>query len=121
MRAFRHRLAALVFTLLSSSSFSAFGQDGGVTLTISNDTSDILLVSIYDLGSSPRQQILANRPIYGGASLTVSITEDESGKGHLWWSAMTQDRDMRTCGHDDKAGLNDGDTVSVYAGGDCAG
>jgi hypothetical protein len=116
------RAAALAYLLLSLGCLSVFGQEGGgVMLTISNDTSDNLLVTIYDLGSSPRQQILSNRPIYGNASITVSITEDTSGKGHLWWAAMSLDRDMRKCGHDDKANLNDGDTVNVYADGDCAG
>jgi hypothetical protein len=28
---------------------------------------------------------------------------------------------MRSCGHDDKAGLNDGDTVNVQADNDCGG
>jgi hypothetical protein len=34
---------------------------------------------------------------------------------------MNQDPDMRMCGHDDKSDLNDGDTVNVYADGDCSG
>lgn len=32
---------------------------------------------------------------------------------------MNLDRDMRQCGHDDKADLNDGDTISVFVDGDC--
>jgi hypothetical protein len=118
MRAFKHRLAAL---MLSLGSLAVFGQDGGLLLTIRNDSSDALLVSIEDLSSSPRQPILANRPIYGGASITISVTRDAAGKGHLWWTAMSQDPDMRTCGHDDRADLTDGDTVSVHADGDCDG
>jgi hypothetical protein len=114
------RTAAFISLLLSLGCPSAFGQQGGgVMLTISNDTSNNLLVTIYDLGSSPRQQVLSNRPMYGNASITVSITQDDSGKGHLWWTAMSLDRDMRKCGHDDKADLNDGDTINVYADSDC--
>ena len=119
---FNRGAAALIYLLLSLGCLSAFGQEGGgVMLTISNDTSDNLLVTIYDLGASPRQQVLSNRPIYGNASITVSITEDDSGTGHLWWTAMSLDRDMRKCGHDEKANLNDGDTVNVYADSDCSG
>jgi hypothetical protein len=115
------RAAALVFLLLSLSCPSVFGQQGGgVMLTISNDTSDNILVTIYDLGASPRQMVLSNRPLYGNASITVSVTEDTSGKGHVWWRALSLDRDMRKCGHDDKADLNDGDTVNVYVDTDCS-
>jgi hypothetical protein len=121
VRAFNRGLAALLQLSLVVGSVAVFGQDtgGGVMLTISNDTSDNLLVTIYDLGTSPRQLVLSDRPIYGNASITISITQGASGTGHLSWTAMSQDRDMRTCGHDDKAGLNDGDTVSVHAGDDC--
>jgi len=115
------RAVALACLLLASGCPSVFGQEGGgVMLTISNDTSNNLLVTIYDLGASPRQQVLSRRPLYGNASITVSITQDASGRGHLWWTAMSLDRDMRKCGHDDKADLNDGDTVNVYADSDCA-
>jgi hypothetical protein len=96
-------------------------EGGGVMITIRNDTTDNLLVTVYDMGASPRQQVLSDRPLYGNASLTVSITQDASGKGHLWWRAMSLDRDMRQCGHDDTADLNDGDTVNVSAGDDCGG
>jgi hypothetical protein len=41
--------------------------------------------------------------------------------GHLSWTAMTIDHDMRQCGHNDKAGLNDGDIVNVQADSDCGG
>jgi|SRR5450631_4348779 hypothetical protein len=122
MIALNRRATALACVLLSLGCLSVFGQEGGgIMLTISNNTSDNLLVSVYDLGASPRQQILANRPIYGNASITVSITEDATGSGHLWWTAMSLDPDMRKCGHDDKANLSDGDTVNVSADGDCSG
>jgi hypothetical protein len=120
--AVNRRAVAIAYLLLSLGCLSASGQEGGgVMLTISNDTSDNLLVTIYDLGSSPRQQVLSSRALYGNASITISITQDASGKGHLWWTAMNLDRDMRKCGHDDKANLNDGDTVNVYVDSDCSG
>jgi hypothetical protein len=121
MSAFNRRTVALVSLFLSLGSLSVFGQAGTITLTINNNTSDPLLVSVYDMGASPRQQLLANRAIYGNASVTVSVTQDDSGKGHVQWTAMNQDPDMRMCGHDDKTDLNDGDTVNVYTDGDCSG
>jgi hypothetical protein len=122
MSAFKRQAAALVFSILSLGSLSVFGQEGGgIKLIINNNTSDNLLVTIYDMGASPRQTILSNRPIYGNASITVSISVDASGSGHVSWTAMSQDPDMRKCGHEDKASLNNGDTVSVYADSSCSG
>ena len=114
--------AALACLLLAFGCHSVIGQEGGgVMITIRNDTTENLLVTIYDMGTSPRQQVLSDRPLYGNASLTVSITQDASGKGHLWWRAMSLDRDMRQCGHDETSDLSDGDTVNVSASDDCGG
>ncbi len=119
MSAFNRRAAAIVSSLPLLGSLSVFGQQGTITLTINNDTSDPLLVTVYDLGAN--QQLLANRAIYGNASVTVSVMQDASGQGHVRWTAMNQDPDMRLCGHDDKTNLNDGDIVNVYAEDDCSG
>jgi hypothetical protein len=119
MRRLNRPFIALAYVLLSLGSLSVFGQQGGVMLTISNDTSNNLLVTMYDMGTSPRQTILSSRLINGNGSITVSVTQNTSGRGHVSWTAMNQDRDMRKCGHDDKADLNDGDTVNVYVDGDC--
>ncbi len=119
MSVFNRRASALAALVLSLGSLSVFGQEGTIMLTINNNTSSPLLVTVYDVAA--RQQLLANRAIYGNASVTVSVTQDASGKGHVRWTAMNQDPDMRMCGQDDKTDLNDGDTVNVYADGDCSG
>jgi hypothetical protein len=49
----------------------------------------------------------------------VTITPDDSGAGHLSWTATTGGRDSRRCGRRDKPNLNDGDTVNVYTDSDC--
>jgi hypothetical protein len=97
----------------------AFPGDGGLTVTISNDSTSNLLVTVYDLNTDPAQKILASQVINGFAAVSVSVTADDSGHGHLSWSATTQDRDMRQCGHRDKPDLNDGDTVHVTADDTC--
>ena len=111
-----YRLAAF-FALYLCTQF-AFG-DGDLMITIVNDSSDNVLVTIYDRSTSPPQQILAARPIYGNASLTVSISADGGGKGHLSWTAMSIDRDMRRCAAKELSNLHDGDSVNVYADNDC--
>jgi hypothetical protein len=109
-------LGFLTFWLICS---SASGGDDILTITIYNNTSDNLLVTVYDQNTSPAQRVLSTTAIYGNASLPVSISPDGSGMGHLSWTAMTIDHDMRKCGHNDKSGLNDGDIVNVHADSDC--
>jgi hypothetical protein len=119
MRA-RHRLTITLASLwFGLGGVSAFGE--GLIITISNDTSDSIYVTAYDQNSNPPQMVLASRPIYGSASITVSITRDSSGQGHLSWTATTIDRDIHMCSHNDRPNLNDGDTVNVQADSDCAG
>lgn len=110
-------LAACLVTCLSA--HFAFGY-GGLTITILNNSSDTVLVTIYDQSPKPPKQILAGRPIYGNASLTVSIATDIRGRGHLSWTAIGADRDMHRCGSNELTGLHDGDTVNVYADSDCS-
>jgi hypothetical protein len=112
------RLIALVSLLCISASASVFAGDG-LTITLNNDSSDNILVTAYDQGKSPPSQILAGTPLYGSASLTVSLSVGSHGRGHLSWTAVSMDPNMRMCGHGDTAHLNDGDTVSVHADGDC--
>jgi hypothetical protein len=67
-------------------SASAFGDDG-LSITINNNTTDNLLVTVYDLNASPVARVLSNQTINGFASLTVTIMADNSGAGHLSWTA----------------------------------
>jgi hypothetical protein len=119
MRAFHRLTIALAYVLLFFRSPAVLGGDG-LTITVNNDSSENLLVTVYDRSTTPPQRVVSRTPIYGNASISVSITTDSSGHGHLSWTAMTIDRDMRMCGHSDKASLNDGDTVNVHADGDCS-
>jgi hypothetical protein len=118
MRPFNWRVSALAFVMLSAPGTLVLGQDG-VMITINNNTSGNLLVTAYDRGAGPPQLVLSSRPIYGNASITLTVSADSSGKGHISWTAMSLDRDQRMCGHDDSPNLNDGDTVNVHADDDC--
>jgi hypothetical protein len=118
MRSFNQVPAALAYCLFASASVAAFAQDAFM-ITIRNDTTDNLLVTVYDQSTASSQPVLSRRPLYGNASISVLVGEDSSGKGHLYWSAMSLDSDMRMCGHNDNPNLNDGDTVKVYADSDC--
>jgi len=118
MRNLNRLTISLACLLLGLGAVPALG-DQGLTITIANDTSDAIYVTAYDRNANPPQMVLSSRPIYGSASITVTITPDASGQGHLSWTATTIDRDMHMCGRNDKPNLNDGDTVNVHADTDC--
>jgi hypothetical protein len=118
MRIFNRSANRLVQGLLMVMSASAFGDDG-LSITINNNTTDNLLVTVYDLNASPVARVMSDQTINGFASLTVTVMADNSGVGHLSWTAMSGGRDMRRCGRRDKPNLNDGDTVNVYTDSDC--
>jgi hypothetical protein len=121
MTAFPHRalkqglLACIVLACVHT---SVLGQ-GTVTIHVLNDTTDNLEVTLYDRNLRRHQMVLSGQVIYGNASIATTISADSSGQGHVSWKAITTDRDMRKCGHHEKAGLNDGDTVHVWANDSC--
>jgi hypothetical protein len=118
MRSLNRAAIEFAFCLLALASVAAFAQDA-FTITLQNDTSDNLLVTVYDQSTAPPQVVVSRRPLYGNASIAVLVGEDESGRGHLYWSAMSLDSDMRMCGHNDNPNLKNGDTVKVYVDSDC--
>ena len=110
------RAALFLSTLLATAQALA----DNLTITINNDTTSNLLVTVYDMNAQPALKVLSSIPINGNASITVSISPDASDQGHLAWTATTVDRDMRSCGHGEKSSLNDGDSVRVQADSDCS-
>jgi hypothetical protein len=108
---YRTALACAALTLAQSPASAG----GGVTVHIQNDTVDNLSVSIYDRNLGRRQPVVSSQVINGNASISITITANTAGQGHLSWTATTLDADMRRCGRHDSAGLNDGDTVHVRA------
>jgi hypothetical protein len=110
-------LACIVLSCARTS--SVLGQ-GTVTIHVLNDTTGNLEVTLYDRNLRRHQMILSGQIIYGNASIATTVSADSSGQGHVYWKAMTTDRDMRRCGHHDNAGLNSGDTIHVWANGSCS-
>jgi hypothetical protein len=93
--------------------------DGSVTIHLANDSTDNLLVTLYDRNLKRHQVVLSGQVIYGNASISTTISADATGQGHVYWTAITTDRDMRQCGHSEKRGVNDGETIHVTADGSC--
>lgn len=120
MRTQRVSANGLAVALLLCASPAVFG-DAGMTININNNTTTGLLVTVYDLNSNPVEKVLAGEKINSFAKISVSITPDESGHGHISWTAMNLDPSARQCSRKDRPGLNDGDIVHVYANADCPG
>jgi hypothetical protein len=116
-----HRAVIGLFCILCCTHSAAVFADDGLTITLLNNSSDNVLVTVYDQNTRPPRKILAATAIYGSASLTVSISVDAQGQGHLSWTAVSMDPDMRKCGKGDNAKLTTSVTVSVHADGDCDG
>jgi hypothetical protein len=112
-------LLTLVALVSLSLRTSALG-DGTLTIHVANDTIDNLVVTLDDRNLSPHQTVLSGQVIYSIAPIVTSIGADASGQGHAYWIAMTTDREMRHCGHHGEQGINDGDTIHVYAEGPCS-
>ena len=107
-------LLSLFFGLASA----AKAQDG-VSVRILNDTPDDLLVTLYDRTVHPPQRVLSSQVINGNAAIRVTLTADASGRANLSWTAVTVDRDMRRCGRRTLQGVNDENTVHVFANHRC--
>lgn len=109
------RLALLAAAALCGSAALA----DNVVVTINNGSTNNLLVTVYDMNMDPPAKVMSNSLINSNASLTVLLTVDSSGQGHLSWTAATRDSDMRSCGNGEKQGLNNEDSVTVDASSSC--
>ena len=90
-----------------------------VAITIINDHTDDVLVTVYDMNTQPHSKLLDGQRINGFASVPMSVAADAAGTGHVSWSAVTADPDVRQCGHKDKAALANNDSVHVFAKSKC--
>jgi len=90
-----------------------------VPIRVTNDGTDAIIVSLYDMNTNPRGKLLSHQTINGFASIPIAVSPDADGNGHVYWRAVTADRDMRQCGRKDKPGLAKDATVHVYAKSDC--
>jgi hypothetical protein len=109
----------LALTCLSMGSLPARADDT-VSITITNDNTDDILVTVYDMNTRPHTKVLDGQRINGFASVPVSVTAGAGGTGHVYWRATNLDPGMPQCGRRDKAGLSNGASVHVSAHSQCS-
>ena len=98
---------------------SALGG-GGIATKITNDSTDDILVTVYDHSMMPRQVVLTNERINGFASVPITLVGDGTGRAQVSWTATSIDSVQGRCGHGD-AVVSNGGTVNVHADASCSG
>jgi hypothetical protein len=100
-------------------SAAAVGGLNGVNVTITNDGTEDVVVTVYDTSTQPNSVVLSHERINGFTRIPVSLSPDGSGRGNLSWTAVTADGIGRKCGHATTRGLTDSASVHVHADGEC--
>lgn len=90
----------------------------GVDVKITNDGTEDILVTVYDLNTKPERVVLANTRINGFTSVPVSLVADAGGKANLSWRATSADAVFPKCGHANTA-VDSAGSVNVHADSSC--
>jgi hypothetical protein len=109
-------LFGFLLTMLVSA--TAVGDDM-VAIRISNDGTDDIVVTVYDMNAQPPGAVVIRQKINGFAWIPVSVTAGAAGMGHVLWTATSAKSGLRQCGHHDERGLRNDDTVQVFADSPC--
>jgi hypothetical protein len=110
--------AVILGFLLALAGATAVGDDM-VALKISNDDTDDVLVTVYDMNAEPPGAVIVRQRISGFAWIPVSVTAGRAGFGHIRWTATSAVSGQRRCGQSDTRGLGNDDSVSVFANSPC--
>jgi hypothetical protein len=97
---------------------AAMGSGDGVSVKITNDGTEDIVVTVYDMTVGPNAVVLSHAHINGFTSVPVSVAPDANGRANLAWTAITTDPRDRKCGHEEVA-VGDSSTVSVHADSSC--
>jgi len=111
-----------IAALLSCSTLIAAGAalgGEGVQVKITNNGTEDVLVTVYDMNARPQRAVLTNARINGFTSVPISLVGDASGKASLSWTATSGDAASRKCGHAATVVGNDA-SVSVHADSACS-
>jgi hypothetical protein len=109
-------LASAIPLLLLGS--AALGGEG-IQVSIKNDGTDDILVTVYDMTRGPNAAVISHARINGFTTIPLSVTPDASGHANVSWTAVTADANGRKCGHADRVGLSDSASVTVRADSNC--
>jgi hypothetical protein len=118
MKRYTLKPALLLAAPLLFATASAFGGEG-VDVTVTNDSTEDLVVTIYDESAAPKAVVLAHAHLNGFTSVPVSVSPDASGHASISWTATTTDPSFRKCGHQDAVQVGDSSSLTVHADSSC--
>ena len=111
--------AALMLSGLSLFWAGAAISDDGVDVKITNDGTEDILVTVYDMNSGRGRVVLTNARINGFTSVPVSLVADSTGRANLRWTATNTDHTFPKCGHANTT-VGNADSVNVHADSSCS-
>jgi hypothetical protein len=114
----RNIKAVLILGLPLLMAGTAFGGEG-VQVKITNDGTQDIVVTVYDMNANPQRILLQNARINGFTSVPISAIADATGHANLSWTATSTDSTSKLCGHADTLGISDASAVSVQAQSSC--
>jgi hypothetical protein len=97
---------------------AALGGEG-IQVRITNDGTQDVVVTVYDMNANPEWPVLENARLNGFTSVPISLIGDATGRARLAWTATSSDGVSRKCGHDD-ANVGDDSAVNVHADSNCS-
>jgi hypothetical protein len=111
---------AFVLSLLPLSLVGGAALGDGVEVKITNDGTEDIVVTVYDMSVNPYRVVLAAERINGFTTVPISVGADATGKAKLSWTATSTDGNSRKCGHEEDLGVGDAASVNVHADSSCS-
>src|SRR5271156_5626291 len=109
---------AMILALPLLMTGTALGGEG-VQVKITNDGTQDIVVTVYDMNAKPRAILLQNARINGFTSVPISAIADATGRANLSWTASSTDATSKMCGHADTLGVSDDDAVNGRVDSSC--
>ncbi len=110
--------SALILALPLPMIGTALGGEG-VQVKITNDGTQDIVVTVYDMNAKPRAILLQNTRINGFTSVPISAIADATGRANLAWTATSADTTSTKCGHAEPLGVGNDSAVNVRADSSC--
>jgi hypothetical protein len=114
----RRDIRALIILALALTAATALGGEG-VQVKITNDGTQDIVVTVYDMNANPQRILLQNARINGFTSVPISAIADATGRANLSWTATSTDATSKMCGHADTLGISDDAAVNVRVDSSC--
>ena len=115
----RSKVNTAIIGLVSLLSMGAATAGEGVQVRITNDGTEAIVVTVYDMSTRPQRVVLENTRINGFTSVPINVIGDSTGRANLWWTATSLDGNSRHCGHDEAA-VGDDASLNVHADSSCS-